>query len=79
MQVVDYLQLAGYALGAFGGALVFIEFFQFPTYVEYDEEFQSYSVDISPQDVVEHTWVGRIGGLCVALGFTLLFVSALLR
>ncbi|MFB6155087.1 MAG: hypothetical protein ABEJ22_04270 [Haloferacaceae archaeon] len=78
MQVVEYLQLAGYALGAFGGVLLFVEFFQIPSYVSYDEEFQSYSVDISPQEIAEHTWIGRVGGLCVALGFTALFLATLL-
>lgn len=77
MQVVDYLQLAGYALGALGGALLFVEFFQLPSYVDYDEEFQTYSLEISPQELREHTWLGRVGGLFVALGFAALFVAAL--
>lgn len=78
MQVADYLQLAGYALGAFGGTLLFVEFFQLPTYVEYEERIQSYSLDMSPTELVEHTWIGRVGGLSLALGFALLFVAALL-
>jgi len=77
MQVVDYLRLAGYALGALGGALLFVEFFQLPSYVDYDEEFQTYSLEISPQELREHTWLGRVGGLFVSLGFAALFVAAL--
>ena len=77
MAIAELLRLAGYALGALGGALVFVEFFQMPSYVEYEPEFESYSVDLSPQEVREHTWLGRIGGFCVALGFALLFVAQL--
>lgn len=69
------LSLAGYALGALGGVLVFMEFFQVPTYVEFDEDLGAYNVDIAPQDVREHTWLGRAGALAISLGFALLFVA----
>jgi hypothetical protein len=76
--LVTALRLVGYALGALGGALVFIEFFQQPSYVSYDPDFESYSVDISPREVREHTWIGRVGGFCIGLAFALLFVATLL-
>ena len=69
------LRLAGAALGAVGGALVFIEFFQFPSYVRYEEEFDSYDIDIAPQTLTEHTTLGRVGGLLVSVGFALLFLG----
>jgi len=72
------LTLAGDAIGALGGLLVFVEFFQFPSYLEYEPEFDSYNFDISPLEVTEHTWLGRIGGLCVAVGFALQFGAALI-
>ena len=71
------LTLAGDALGAFGGLLVFIEFFQIPSYLEYEPEFDSYNFDISPLEVTEHTWIGRIGGLLIGLAFALQFTAAL--
>lgn len=71
------LTLAGDALGVLGGLLVFVEFFQFPSYIEYEPEFDSYNFDISPLDVTEHTWIGRIGGLCIALAFALQFAAEL--
>jgi hypothetical protein len=76
--VANAIRLLGSALGALGGALVFVEFFQMPSYVEYNEEFQDYRIDTSQADVREHTWAGRIGGFCLSLGFSLLFVAAFL-
>ena len=73
--VANALRLLGSALGALGGALVFVEFFQLPSYVEYDPEFQDYRIETGRTDVREHTWIGRIGGFCIALGFSLLFVA----
>lgn len=77
MQLPELLRVAGAALGAVGGALLFAEFFQLPTYVTYDEQFEGYELDLSPGTVREHTWLGRAGGLCVSLGFALLFVGEL--
>lgn len=72
------LRLAGAALGAVGGLLVFIEFMQHPSYVEYRAEFDSYDIDITPDELREHTRIGRVGGLLVGAGFTLLFLGELL-
>lgn len=71
------LQLAGYALGALGAGLVFVELFQLPSYVDYQAEFGDYRITLSPEDPAEYTWAGRIGALLLALAFALLFVSAL--
>lgn len=76
--VANALRLLGSALGALGGALVFVEFFQMPSYVRYNEEFQDYRIDTSQPDIQEHTWAGRIGGFCLSLGFSLLFVATFL-
>ena len=78
MQLPELLRAVGAAVGCVGGALLFVEFFQMPTYVTYDEEFDGYDLDLAPGDVREHTWLGRVGGLCVSLGFALLFVAELL-
>lgn len=72
------LSLLGYALGTLGGVLVFLEFFQVPSYVAFDEDLGAYNLDIAPEQVREHTWLGRVGGLCLALGFALLFLGAFL-
>ncbi|ESP88838.1 hypothetical protein [Candidatus Halobonum tyrrellensis] len=69
------LRLVGAALGAVGGALVFVEFFQLPSYVSYQEEFDSYDLDIAPATVTEHTTLGRVGSLLVSVGFALLFLG----
>lgn len=79
--MVDYattLRLAGNAIGAFGAVLVFIEFFQIPSYVEYDPEFMSYDFDRVPDEVDEYTWFGRVGALCLALAFAVQFFATFL-
>ena len=77
MALAETLRLVAYALGAVGGGLVFVEFFQMPSYVEFDPEFERYDVDLHPAEVTEHTWSGRVGGLLIALAFALLFLAAL--
>ncbi|MFB6125090.1 MAG: hypothetical protein ABEJ59_03935 [Halanaeroarchaeum sp.] len=76
--IVETLRLAAAAIGTFGGVLLFVEFFQMPSYVNYDTDFESYSVEISPKEAAEYTWFGRIGALAVALGFALQFVAVFL-
>jgi hypothetical protein len=75
--VPDLIRLGGYALGTLGGLLVFVEFFQTPNYVEFDEEFETYNLNISPDDVRQYSLAGRAGALCLALGFALLFLATL--
>ncbi len=74
----DSLRLAGLALGAIGGVLLFVEFFQLPSYVRYDTDFQSYSVEISPKEADQYTWIGRIGALLIAVGFALQLAAGFL-
>jgi len=79
--MVDYvesLRLAGYALGAVGSLLLFIEFFQLPSYVSYTESYETYDLDVSFTEVTEHTWFGRLGALCLALAFAMLFLATFL-
>ncbi|MDY6819955.1 MAG: hypothetical protein SVG88_14955 [Halobacteriales archaeon] len=77
--IVSSLALIGYAAGAVGGVLLFIEFFQTPSYITYDTDFNDYNMNITPTDVQEFTWFGRIGALLLALGFALNFLATLLR
>lgn len=72
------LRLAGAFLGAVGGALLALEFFQVPSYVSYDPDFDSYDIDIAPNELTEHTFLGRVGGLLIGVGFSLLFLGELL-
>ncbi|GAA0199015.1 hypothetical protein ACFFQF_15720 [Haladaptatus pallidirubidus] len=72
------LELAGHALGALGAVLIFFEFFQLPDYIEYDSEYNDYTIDISPMEVREYTSVGRIGAFVMAVGFALQFLATLL-
>ena len=65
------LRLAGAALGVIGATLLFIEFFQLPSYVHYDTDFETYNVQVSPQAADEYTWFGRIGAMLLASAFAL--------
>ena len=72
------LSLAGYGLGTVGGALIFVEFFMTPSYLQYEPEWDGWNIAVNPVDADEYSWAGRIGALLVALGFALLFVATLL-
>ena len=76
--IAGTLRLAGAAIGAVGAVLLFVEFFQMPSYVDYDTDFESYNLIISPTEATEYTWFGRIGALALALAFTLQTVAAFL-
>jgi hypothetical protein len=78
VDLVTGLRLAAGALGAVGGVLVFLEFFQVPNYINYEPEFGEYDIDLAPQEVAEYTWFGRAGALLVALAFALQFLATLL-
>jgi hypothetical protein len=78
MDLVTTLRLAGYAAGAFGAALLFLEFFQIPNYVTYDDQVNLYTIDMSPNEVRQHTWIGRIGAIAIAVAFALLFFATFL-
>lgn len=79
VDAVTMLRLAGYALGVLGAVLVFLEFFQQPSYVRYDAEIGSYSIDFSPANPRQYTWIGRVGALLVATAFALQFLALFLR
>ncbi|MFB6267250.1 MAG: hypothetical protein ABEI31_06300 [Halodesulfurarchaeum sp.] len=74
----DTLRLAGAALGVLGAALLFLEFFQLPSYIRYETDFESYSVDISPTEADEYTWFGRIGAFLLAVAFGLQLAAGFL-
>ena len=76
--IAETIRLTGAAIGAIGAILLFIEFFQMPSYVNYDTDFESYNLEISPGSASEYTWFGRIGALAVALAFSLQMVAAFL-
>ena len=75
--IVEGLQLAGYAAGALGGALLFVEFFQLPNYVNYDTDYDDYNIDMAPAEVRQYTWLGRAGALLLSLAFALEFFAVL--
>lgn len=72
------LKLAGAATGAIGASLIFLELFQLPTYIQYKSDMGSYSIDFSPDNPRQYTWIGRIGALLVAVAFALLFFATFL-
>ncbi|MFB6138552.1 MAG: hypothetical protein ABEJ42_09505 [Halobacteriaceae archaeon] len=76
--LVAALRLAAGALGTLGGTLVFVEFFQLPGYVRFEKQIGSYSVELSPEDPTEYTWIGRVGALLMATAFALLFLATTL-
>ena len=78
MDFVTTLRLAGYAVGAFGAALLFLEFFQIPSDVSYDDQVNLYTIEMSPNEVRQHTWIGRAGALALSVAFALLFFAAFL-
>lgn len=78
-QVAAWVQLAGFGAGTLGGVLLFVEFFQLPSYVNYDQEYDDYNLDMAPRDVRQYTLAGRAGALLISLAFALQFVAVLLR
>jgi len=78
MELPVVLRLAGNALGVVGAVLVFFEFFRQPSYISYNSGVGTYDIDLSPQEIVEHGWAGRIGALLVALAFALNFFAVFL-
>jgi hypothetical protein len=76
--LVEALQLLGYAAGALGGSLLFMEFFQVPSYVNYEPEYDDYNIDMAPNQIRQYTWAGRAGAILVAAGFAVQFLAVLL-
>ncbi|MFB6085532.1 MAG: hypothetical protein ABEJ84_01785 [Halodesulfurarchaeum sp.] len=78
MVLATQLSLAGSALGVLGAMLLFVEFFQLPSYVTFDTDFESYSVQISPNDATEYTAFGRIGAVLIGVAFALQLTATFL-
>lgn len=76
--VATTLRLVGAAVGTLGAVLLFLELFQLPTYLTYDNNMGSYSIDFSPENPREYTWIGRIGAILIALAFALQFLATFL-
>lgn len=70
-------ELAAYALGTVGAALLFLEFFQTPAYVSYNEDRDRYRISVMSQEVDEYTALGRVGAFMLAMAFALLFLVRL--
>ena len=77
MTLVESVGLVASAAGAAGALLVFVEFFQLPSYVEYDRGAGEYTVAFAAENVRTYTWIGRVGALLLALSFTLQFLVGL--
>lgn len=78
VEVATFVSLAGYALGTIGGVLLFVEFFQLPNYVEYQAEWDSWHLQVSPTEVQQYSAAGRVGAVLIAVAFALQFVAKLL-
>lgn len=77
-EYVTWIELIGYALGTLGAALLFLEFFQDPNYVTYNQNSDRYRIQMSIDTVREYTPLGRIGAFLIAVAFALLFVATML-
>ncbi|MFB6227127.1 MAG: hypothetical protein ABEH88_00825 [Halobacteriales archaeon] len=75
---VTLVSLAGNAIGTVGGVLLFVEFFQLPSYISYEKEWDNWNIQVSPNEVQQYTAAGRIGAVMIAIAFALQFVATLL-
>ena len=75
---VTLLSLAGHAIGTVGGVLLFVEFFQLPSYVTYETEWDNWNIQVSPSEVQQYSTAGRLGAVMIAVAFALQFVATLL-
>ena len=75
---VTLVSLAGHAIGTIGGVLLFVEFFQLPSYVTYEKEWDNWNIQVSPTEVQQHSLAGRLGAVMIAIAFALQFVATLL-
>lgn len=78
MAIATQLSLIGSAVGVLGAMLLFVEFFQLPSYVRFDKDFESYSVDISPNDATEYSTFGRTGAVLIGVAFALQLTATFL-
>jgi len=70
--------LAGHAVGTIGGLLLFVEFFQLPSYVTYEKEWDNWNIQVSPSEVQQYSLAGRLGAVMIAVAFAMQFVAELL-
>jgi hypothetical protein len=77
-EVATLVSLAGYALGTIGGVLLFVEFFQLPSYIDYQADWDAWQIQVSPTEVQQYSAAGRVGAVLVAVAFALQFVAELL-
>jgi hypothetical protein len=75
---VTLVSLAGHAIGTIGGVLLFVEFFQLPSYITYEKEWDNWNIQVSPNEVRQYSAAGRIGAVMIAIAFALQFVATLL-
>ncbi|MFW5900624.1 MAG: hypothetical protein ACOCTH_02485 [Halodesulfurarchaeum sp.] len=78
MAIATQLSLIGSAVGVLGAMLLFVEFFQLPSYVRFDKDFESYSVDISPNNATEYSAFGRTGAVLIGVAFALQLTATFL-
>ncbi len=78
MSYLLWAELAAYALGTVGGGLLFLEFFQMPPYITYNEDRDRYRITVMQDNIDEYTSLGRAGALMLAGSFALLFTVRLL-
>jgi len=79
--MVEYamlVALAGHAVGTIGGLLLFVEFFQLPSYVTYEKEWDNWNIQVSPSEVQQYSLAGRLGAVMIAVAFAMQFVAELL-
>jgi len=72
------LRLSGTAIGTVGALLLFVEFFQVPSYLSYKPDRSAYKFNLSPPEINEYTWFARTGALLLALSFALQFLAEFL-
>lgn len=75
---LEWIELAALAIGTLGAVLLFLEFFQTPSYVSYQKSSDKYRLRMMNDTVEQYTILGRIGAFLIALAFALLFVVRLL-
>lgn len=74
MTYLLWAELAAYALGTLGASLLFLELFQTPDYVHYNNAQDRYRIKTMANEADEYTNLGRAGALLLAIAFALLFL-----
>lgn len=77
MDSLLWIELGAYVLGVIGAVLLFLEFFQLPDYVRFNEKTGKYRLSITTEETAEYSPLGRIGAMLLAVAFAVLFVVRL--